>query len=96
MSLKVRWTRRALRRLDQIALYIAQDSPLAAERIVTQISARVARLCDQPTMGRIGRIAGTREFVVTGTPYIVAYRVHLTDLEVITVFHGAQRWPDSF
>jgi len=45
-------------------------------------------------MGRPGRIGGTREFVVTGTPYIVAYRVRQPDLEMITVFHGAQHWPD--
>jgi toxin ParE1/3/4 len=83
-----------LRRLDEIGDYIAQDSPSAAERIVAQISARVAELGEQPTMGRPGRIGGTREFVVTGTPYIVAYRVHQADLEVITVFHGAQHWPD--
>ena len=26
-------------------------------------------------MGRAGRVAGTRELVVTGTPYIAPYRV---------------------
>jgi addiction module RelE/StbE family toxin len=95
MTLKVRWTRRALRWVGQIGAYIAQDSTSAAERIVTQIGARVSALAEQPTMGRPGRIRGTREFIVTGTPYIVTYRVRQIDLEVITIFHGAQDWPNS-
>ena len=33
--------------------------------------------------------------VVVGTPYIVAYRVHENDIEVLTIQHGAQLWPET-
>ncbi|CLR06874.1 Uncharacterised protein [Mycobacterium tuberculosis] len=46
-------------------------------------------------MGRSGEIKGTREFVVTGTPYIVAYRVTEKQVEVLFVQHGAREWPDE-
>jgi toxin ParE1/3/4 len=44
----------------------------------------------------MGRIKGTREFVVTDTPFIVAYRVRDDRVEVLAVFHGARLWPDRF
>lgn len=31
------------------------------------------RLLDFPASGRVDRIAGTRELVINGTPYIAAY-----------------------
>ncbi len=89
----LRWTRRALRRLDQIGNYIAQDDPEAAARVVAGIVAAVDNLTSHPAMGRVGRIKGTREFVFADIPYIVAYRVILGVVEILTVIHGAQRWP---
>jgi toxin ParE1/3/4 len=49
-----------------------------------------------PYLGRPGRVANTRELVVTSTPFIVAYRVVSDRIEILAVFHGARRWPDSF
>jgi addiction module RelE/StbE family toxin len=93
MSLTVRFTRRALRRLDEIGGYIARDNPAAAARIVRAVAEQIASLKDMPTRGRPGRIEGTREFVINGTPYVVAYRVHDADIEILTIQHGAQDWP---
>jgi toxin ParE1/3/4 len=45
-------------------------------------------------MGRKGRVAGTREFIVS--PFVVAYRVKKDAIEVMAIIHGARRWPDSF
>jgi plasmid stabilization system protein ParE len=46
-------------------------------------------------MGRSGRVAGTRELVIAGTPYLVAYRVEAKAVVILAVIHGAQRWPDE-
>ena len=45
-------------------------------------------------IGRSGRVIGTRELVVSGTPYVIPYRVKEDRLEWIAVFHGKQRWPE--
>jgi plasmid stabilization system protein ParE len=59
--------------------------------VVSAIALAVQRLDRAPGRGRPGRLRGTRELVVVGTPYIVAYRVHANDIEILTVQHGAQR-----
>jgi plasmid stabilization system protein ParE len=46
-------------------------------------------------MGRPGRVARTRELVVTGTPYILPYRVTAGVLEVLRVLHASRKWPKS-
>lgn len=94
MTLTVRWTRRALARLDEIGAHIAKNSPAAAGRTVALLAAGAASLRAQPMLGRPGRIEGTRELVVTRTRYLIAYRVHDQDVEILTVLHGAQAWPE--
>jgi addiction module RelE/StbE family toxin len=86
----VRWTRRAVRRLYEIGTRIEEDNPAAAKRVVSKIAPSVAQLGASPGRGRPGRIAGTRELVVVGTPYVVAYCVHDNDVEILTIQHGAQ------
>jgi toxin ParE1/3/4 len=93
---RVRWLRRALRNLDEEAEYIARDNPQAAGRIVERIATGVDRLGNHPASGRIGRVPGTRELVITGTPYIIPYRVRGDTVEILRVFHAARKWPEKF
>ena len=93
--MRVRWLRRALANLGEEAQYIAADNPPAA-RTVTTIFAAVDRLARHPAMGRSGRVPGTRELVVSGTPYVIPYRVRGEVLEVLRVFHAARQWPSEF
>jgi addiction module RelE/StbE family toxin len=92
---RILWTKRALRRLDSIGEHIANENPDAAANVIARIVSSVETLAEHPALGRAGRIAGTRENVVTGLPYIVAYRVKLDAIEVLTVLHGAQQWPQE-
>jgi addiction module RelE/StbE family toxin len=89
---RIRWTVRALRRLDEIGAYIQNDGPDAAARVVARLVASVDMLAELPAAGRIGRITGTREVVLSDIPYIIAYRVR-QDIEIITVMHASQKWP---
>jgi predicted transcriptional regulator len=50
-------------------------------------------LSTQPQMGRPGRLPGTRELVLSGTPFIVPYRVKRERLELLAVFDGRRQWP---
>ena len=94
--MRVRWLRTALANLGAEAEYIARDNPAAATRVVQAITDAVDQLKQYPAMGRPGRITGTRELVVCGTPYIVPYRVRKNELEILRVFHAARRWPTQF
>ncbi|MFZ3210960.1 MAG: type II toxin-antitoxin system RelE/ParE family toxin [Terriglobales bacterium] len=94
-SLRVRWLRTALANLEEHAQYIARDNPVAARRMVAAIERSVALLARYPALGRPGRLEGTRELDVPGTPYIVPYRVRGETVEILRVFHEARKWPST-
>jgi toxin ParE1/3/4 len=93
---RVRWLRIARANLNAEADYIAQESPAAAGRLVLRLVQAVERLKTHPAMGRPGRVSGTRELVVPGTPYVIPYRVRGDSIEIIRVLHSARRWPEEF
>ena len=94
--MRVRWTRTALANLDALAEYIARDDPGAAAQVVQSIVDATSLLSEHPAIGRPGRVPGTRELVVTNTPFLIPYRVRDKTVEILRVFHGARRWPTEF
>jgi len=52
-------------------------------------------LATQHNIGRIGRLPGTRELVVSPYPYIVAYREHGNEVHILAVVHTSRRWPKT-
>jgi toxin ParE1/3/4 len=92
---RVRWLRSALRNLDEIHAYVLADDPRAADRLIARIEEAVGQIAHYPALGRAGRVEGTRELVISGTPYIVPYRVRGEVLEILRVHHGARRWPPT-
>lgn len=94
--MEVVWTTAALEELEQIQDFVALESPAAAYKLANALIERASVvLSNHPLGGRVGRATGTRELPVTGTPYIVVYRVH-DRVEILAVVHGARRWPESF
>lgn len=81
--------------MSEVFDYVAQDNTRAAARIITKIRNNLAGLTANPSLGRPGRIDGTRELVITHTPYIVAYRIHGNEIQVLAVIHAARLWPDT-
>ena len=94
--MEIIWRRVALNDLEQIRRYIAAENPRAAIRIQTMIRNTVEHVADHPHLGRSGRVEGTRELVIAGTPYIVVYRVRDDRLRILSVIHSARRWPERF
>jgi len=93
---RIVWTRRYLRELASIGDYIGQHNPHAATRVVNDIHSKTQRLLSaNPFIGRSGEIRGTRELVIPGTPYIVAYRVGDMQIDILFVQHGAREWPED-
>jgi toxin ParE1/3/4 len=93
--LKIFWTRLALQDLQHTWNYIAADNPEAADRMMERIAKAVDDLFSYQKLGRLGRAKGTRELVVVGTPYVIAYRIKKERIEILAVLHGSRRWPTS-
>jgi toxin ParE1/3/4 len=90
------WSPEAVADLVALRAYIEQDDPAAAQRVALHIIRNIeALLPDNPEMGRPGRVPGTRELVIPKTPYIVPYRVVGGAIQVLRIFHGARRWPET-
>ena len=90
--MQIRWTKNAVLNLDEIESYIKSDNPQAAIATVLKIIRSVEQLSRHPAMGRPGRVEETRELVIAQTPFIVPYRVKNNAVEILRVFHSAQKW----
>jgi addiction module RelE/StbE family toxin len=75
--------------------FIEAENPAAAVRIDARIEAGIRQLLEFPESGRVGRVTGTRELIITGTAYIAAYVVLSEQIRILRVLHGAQVWPDT-
>ena len=93
--MNLEWSIFALEDREAIFDYIEADSPRAAISVDDRIETRVEGLAQFPEMGRPGRIEGPRELVISGTPYIAAYRIRGNTVRILRVLHGAQKWPDE-
>ena len=92
--MKVRWLDEAVTDLKALRTHIAHDNPSAAAEVAQRIREAVRILADYPAAGRPGRVPHTREFIISGTPYILPYRVRADAVEILRVLHAAQQWPD--
>jgi toxin ParE1/3/4 len=91
------WTDQALQQLDQAHDYIAiTNSDDVALKITLRIVAHVQQLEAFPMSGRIGRVSGTRELVIAGTPFIAAYTIAKERVVVLAAYHSARQWPEVF
>lgn len=93
--MRVAWTRPAHDQLAEILAYVSECNAKAANRLAVEIDMHVRALGVNPYRGRAGRLSGTRELVLPGLPYVLAYRV--TDrVEILAIMHGARQWPEKF
>jgi addiction module RelE/StbE family toxin len=92
--MQITWHRRARHDPQAVREYIAEINPGAARQVAQRILQAVGLLAEQPSLGRPGRVPETRELVITGTPYIAAYRVVDDTIVILRVLHGAHQWPE--
>jgi len=94
--LKIRWVHLALDDLQKIDTFISNDNPSAAKKVLALIWETIQLLNEHPQIGRPGRVTGTRELVISNTPFIVPYRVISEEIQILRVIHGARNWPANF
>ena len=93
--MKVRWTRQSLQDLKHLHEFIVEENPEAAREMIARVyEAATEHLAMHPRMGKEGRVTGTRELILAGTPYILVYVLEGSGIQIVTVLHSSRRWPD--
>jgi toxin ParE1/3/4 len=83
------WTEQAVRQLDQAYDYIAlSNSSEVATRVTEKIISTIQQLTAFPMSGRTGRVADTRELVISNTPFIAAYAIDGDRIVILAIYHG--------
>lgn len=91
--IRLRWTVAAVNDLKNIADYFFEESPEHAVRVVRKIFDAPSLLTTFPNRGRLGKVPGTRELVMSSLPYVVIYRVEVDVVYIVRILHAAQMWP---
>lgn len=63
--------------------------------MVVRIKKAGDSLAFQPQSGRAGCVKRTRELVIAGTDYLLPYCIKGDKIQILRVFHSAQKWPDK-
>lgn len=80
--MRLLWTDAARRDVRTHLHAHAERNLDAARMLTTTIETAVSRLRDVPKIGRPGKVGGTRELVIAGTPFIVVYGIVADDIEL--------------
>lgn len=94
--MQIHWTIDARSDLSEISAYIARDNSSAAIKTIIRIVKVAEFLSSHPSLGRYGRVNETKEFIISGTPFILVYRINRTKIDILRVFHAARKWPEHF
>lgn len=92
--MQVKWLRRALRNLEQARNYVFQDNPTAAQELIIKIQNAANQLQNYPFMGKNGRVEGTKELIISNSPYILIYRIKEETVEVLRILHTSKFYPE--
>ena len=92
--MKVKWAPLALDRVAEIAAYISEDNPVAAEKWVRDAFARVGQLKQFPKSGRPIPETPRKDIreLVWGN-YRIIYRIDTRQVSILTVRHTKQILP---
>ncbi len=92
--MKIIWSPLAIDRASEIAEYIAQDKPSAAEKWINTVFSKVEQLNSSPEIGRVVPEIRNGQFreLIYGN-YRIIYRIEKTQISILTIRHGKQILP---
>ena len=91
--MKVRWTPRAEADLEEISDYLIAAAPRAWEQLPERLEHLTDFLLDFPLMGKPGIVPERRDFLLTGTPYVLVLRIKDDTVIIVSVRDGRMRLP---
>lgn len=86
------WTGAALGDRRSIYDFIEADNPRAAAALDDVFRRRAAQLAAHPSLGRPGRVPGTRE-LVAHRHYVLVYDIRGETIRVLRLLHTSLQWP---
>ena len=92
--MRIIWSPLAVDRASEIADYIAQDKPSAAEKWIDTVFSKVEQLKSSPEIGRIVpeiNDSQIRELIYGN--YCIIYRIEKERVSILTIRHGSQILP---
>jgi addiction module RelE/StbE family toxin len=92
--MRIVWSPLAIDRASEIANYIAQDKPSAAEKWINTVFSKVEQLKSSPEIGRIVPEISDSQFreLIYGN-YRIIYRIENKQVSILTIRHGKQILP---
>ncbi len=92
--MKIIWSPLAIDRASEIAEYIAQDKPSAAEKWINTVFLKVEQLKSSPEIGRVVPEIRNDQFreLIYGN-YRIIYRIEKKQISILTIRHGKQILP---
>ena len=92
--MKIIWSPLAIDRASEIAEYIAQDKPSAAEKWINTVFLKVEQLKSSPEIGRVVPEIRNDQFreLIYGN-YRIIYHIEKTQISIFTIRHGKQILP---
>ena len=94
--MRVRFTQRAQRDLEEIHDYISQDSPTIASRFVTRLIERAREIGDHPMAGRATDESDVRVIVAPRLRYLIFYAIAEDELQITHFRHTSRRRPSNW
>ncbi|MDQ2996774.1 MAG: type II toxin-antitoxin system RelE/ParE family toxin [Chloroflexota bacterium] len=90
--MRIIWSAPARREWAEHYRFYATRNPEAARRVQQLVMSGAARLREHPQLGRPGRVEGSRELIISGTPFLLVYDPTPDRIEIVHVYHGRQNW----
>ena len=92
--MRIIWSPLAIDRASEIAEYIAQDKPSAAENWINTVFSKVEQLKSSPEIGRLVPEIKNNQFreLIYGN-YRIIYRIEKKQISILTIRHGMQILP---
>jgi toxin ParE1/3/4 len=94
--MKIRWTRPFAQNLEAAREYIRADSPTAAVHVIQRVLEALEKISRFPEVGRASKhMPGIRHLPIPNTPLILIYRIQYDTIELLAIWHHAQKWPGT-
>jgi len=86
------WTSEAYSDFLNIIEFIKSENLLAAVSLATRLISKVEDLRVNPFAYRAGKVAETREALVTKR-YVIVYKVTMDEVRILRILHTSRKWP---